>query len=274
MKSIIFKKDPHRMFKRLLQYGGDLGYSLPSDPTQEQLKKLIRDARGIGAIQESDLFFMFATDGDADFSCINIKEPGKFTAIRKNGIPLNSKLGYKGNGTTHWLIIPYTMETDRVNPSPTDYSGTVYVYDVGTQEWVVWGCGDNTSGGATSPEYGINRKPDGGLMHFGPLRNSSETVIENPFTTGTKTILYESANGGRTKAFSNGVLVNDYAWKATPLPYMTSRHIGICAGVYQNGDEGTFFRSNVGVSSFMFGAPMTEKQSDIHSIISNYINSI
>lgn len=94
-------------FDVLISYATKEGFSAPSNPTH--LLRLIVDMKAIGLWDVLDVFYVFAGDGDNDFKCINIVDPGSFNATPVNS-PTFSSDGVAGNASNAYL-------TTGVNPT-------------------------------------------------------------------------------------------------------------------------------------------------------------
>ena len=87
------------------------GYTLPSSSTQTYLNTLITTLKSIGAWDELDVLWVFATDGDSDFATLNLKAPTLFKCSPVNSPIFTSLEGFTGNGSTSYLTTGW-------NPAP------------------------------------------------------------------------------------------------------------------------------------------------------------
>lgn len=93
-------------WQAVLDEGTTQGYTLPSAAVQTASNQLVLDLKSAGLWSKFDLLYVFATDGDSDFACINWASPGNYTAEKVNSPIFSSSEGFGSNGSaymnTYW----------------------------------------------------------------------------------------------------------------------------------------------------------------------------
>lgn len=105
--------DPH--YRAILSYAIAQEYTLPSDPQQALQEQFIKDLKAAGIWNLLDILYVFATDGDEDFACINWKSPGNFSCVPTNSPTFTTDQGFTGDGDDAYLDTQWIPNSHGVN---------------------------------------------------------------------------------------------------------------------------------------------------------------
>jgi hypothetical protein len=102
-------------YQAVLDYGTTQGYTLPSASQRLLQNQLVIDLKDGGIWSKLDTFGVFATDGSSDFALIDWKRLTDYTAFNSPTFTTNE--GFQGNGTSSYIDLNYTTNTNWVNVS-------------------------------------------------------------------------------------------------------------------------------------------------------------
>ncbi len=130
--NILVTRDVIQEVKDLLKVGNDRGFQLPSATVQDALSVLISSQKSRGIWDSKDFVYALATDGDADFACLNIKDPGDEHYLRRVNSPIFTPLsGIAGNGVNAYLEPCLKLGFDTVNFDSASAGVSLYVKNPG-----------------------------------------------------------------------------------------------------------------------------------------------
>jgi hypothetical protein len=101
-------------------------YTLPSLSQQVLQNQLVIDLKDAGIWSKLDTFGVFATDGSSDFALIDWIRLIDYTAV--NSPTFNVNEGFEGNGTSSYIDLNYTTNTDWNNVSQNDACLFAYAF--------------------------------------------------------------------------------------------------------------------------------------------------
>lgn len=108
-------------YQAILDYATSQSYTLPSSGDQILQNQLILDLKAAGIWVKLDVFYVFATDGGSNYSLLNWKAPGSFTATLSGTPPtFTSNSGWAGNGFSSFLDINWIPATHGVQYTQND----------------------------------------------------------------------------------------------------------------------------------------------------------
>jgi hypothetical protein len=102
-------------YQAILDYATTQSYTLPSASQQILQNQLVLDLKAGGIWSKLDTFAIFATDGSSDFALIDWKRLSLYTAFNSPTFTANE--GFQGNGTSSYIDMNYTTNTNWVNVS-------------------------------------------------------------------------------------------------------------------------------------------------------------
>ena len=117
---------PDSDYQAVLDYATTQGYTLPSPSQQLLQNQLVVDLKDGGIWSKLDTFGVFATDGDSDFALIDWIRLIDYTAV--NSPTFNVNEGFEGNGTSSYIELNYTTNTDWNNVSQNDACVFAYAF--------------------------------------------------------------------------------------------------------------------------------------------------
>lgn len=256
---VVFDED----YQAILDYATGQGYSLPSDEQQILQNTLLVELKAIGAWDDLDILYVFATNGDSDFAKINWKNPGTFNCTEVNAPTFTVNEGFLGNGTTSYLNTGWDPSNNGVNYTQNEGGWFIHINNepAASNSNYAFGTSDGLFVGQTillpktvSNNHGFS------LNSLGPSVGSS--VSAEGFYHGRRTAsndlrLYKNGSqaGATSTETSNGLATDD---------------VYICA---QNGN-GSANEGLCEISVFAMGASLTGKESDLYNAWNDYLNAL
>lgn len=250
-------------YQAILDYATSQGYTLPSLEQQALQNQLVKNLKQAGIWSELDVLYVFATDGDEDFACINWISPGDFTCTRHDNPVFTSNEGFKGDGVGAYLDTGWAPDTHGVKYTQANAGAFTYISN---DE-------ESNSGSAL-----------GSVTFAGQLR-----LTPRHSTTGTCTY---SINGSALGAGDNEDTVGLYHWfvtsSLTARIYKDGSAMNINPSAHgtgvpdlsvrmftHNASEGigTGFTS-WGIGVFGAGAAMDGREFDLYTAWNTYFSSL
>lgn len=96
-------------------------------------------------LNEADLLYVFATNGDRDFAKINWKSPGNFTLTEVNTPTFTPDVGFSGDGSTSYLNTGWDPTNNGVNYTLDECGAFCYVNNeisITASSEFAFGCGE------------------------------------------------------------------------------------------------------------------------------------
>jgi len=194
-------------YQAVLTYATAQGYTLPSLAQRTLQNEVVTSLKAASIWSELDLFYMFATDGDANFATLNWKNPALYKATQVNSPTYTTNIGFTGDGASAYLNTNWNAtigpKFTRNNASHGVYTNPITAATMVSQSVVV-----NTGlhGGGGGPYNIINLYPDGDVDGFYINANSALPEIEGIASFRSITITGGSTVATRrdTTAFSYG----------------------------------------------------------------------
>lgn len=213
-------------------------------------------------LDEVDLLYVFATDGDRNYAKINWRSPGSFTPTEVNELTFTENIGFNGNGTNSYLNTNFIPNTNAVNYTLNNACLFCYI--------------NNDISSNTKFDFGVVSAP--GDIRF-ISRNASNThsflinTINNS-TVGSSVSgagFYQIQRTGSavSKLFKNGSQVGaDITTSSVGLP---SRFLPLLAN-NNLGTAGSFSDRQMGM--FGLGSSLTGQESALYTAWNNYFTSL
>ena len=133
-------------YQSVLDYGTAQGYTLPSGGQQTLQNDLLVALKAAGVWSKLDLFYVFATDGNSDYSTLNWKIPASFQATKVSSPTFTSNEGFNGDGSASYLTTNYDLATNGVNASVNDFAVGFYEQSITSSTWgCLIGCDDGNN---------------------------------------------------------------------------------------------------------------------------------
>jgi hypothetical protein len=247
----------------ILSIGDSLGFTLPSCDQRIKQNQLVLDLKAAGIWDELDLLYVFATDGDENYACINWKDPGNFTCLRVNSPAHIENIGVQGNGTTSYLNTQWVAGINAVNFQLNDGGAFCYVNnEVAAANRFQFGA-DNASSDQTS----FSAKNTGSVHRYG-INSSNVTVGSSVSSIGFFHIRRTASNDLRL--FKDGSQVGATSTQVS-TNLTPSQPMAICA-FNANGGIGGHSTAQIGV--FGIGASLSGMEPTLNTIWNDYFTSL
>lgn len=244
-------------YKAILDYATTQGYTLPSASQQLLQEQLIIDLKTAGVWSKLDLFYVFATDGDSDFACINFLDPNNYEITEVNSPTFTTNVGFTGDGVSAYLYTNFDPSTDRVNYDPKGGDGQRFVWasDTGSSGTII----SSLSAGLTNV-YDRFRLNNTGLTS-NKIMTSTGSV--SPALTGSG-LWYTEFDGSNRNYYLNDSLFESISDSATTNSYQTD---------WQLLGDNVYYDGNVkfhGIGSLLSAT----EQTDLYNALDTYNSSL
>ncbi len=107
-------------YQDVLDYADSQGYQRPSYAQCALQDALVSDLKDAGVWSKLDLLYVFATDGDSDFACINWKDPNNFECTEVNSPTFTTNKGFESDGSSAYLDTNWSLANDSDNYQQDD----------------------------------------------------------------------------------------------------------------------------------------------------------
>jgi hypothetical protein len=250
---------PDSDYQAILNYATSQGYTLPSASGQTLQNDLVVSLKSAGIWNDLDIFYVFATDGDSDFSRINWKNPSSFEVVETGTVTFNTNQGW--NATSGgYLATNFTPSTQSTAYTVNDASRIYYDYDNDSTVPAIAYDGNvvvTTNFNADCWNgTNVNTMKIASENNIGGTFDNTGTGLKMIQRTASATIdLYNNSPSGTTR-FQSSTGLDIY-------PHTILRY-GSGSGNYS---------SNI-CSLFGMGASLSGMETDLYTTINNYMNSI
>jgi hypothetical protein len=241
-------------YQAVLTYATSKGWALPNAAVQTAGNDLVVALKAAGIWAKRDVLFVFATNGDANFACIDWKNPSDTTnATRVNDFALTftANQGFTGNGTSSFIDTNY---------NPSTFGGQFTLTNAGYEAYLFAASGTGSICGQDNAT--INKIARNDIAGHGVnSSNNLSATFDYTATAGLKSIHRTSgtditlANGATTAARTGSVLGSVPNSKMTVLKNVT------------------LFGAHT-VSTFGAGASLVSELSDYNTAINTYIAAL
>lgn len=258
-------------YQAILDYANDpaQGYNVPTSAQQTIQNTLIQDLKNAGIWSKLDLFYVWATNGDSDFACINWKDPNNFENGKVNSPVFTTDVGFKGvPSNTSYLSTSFISGNDGVNYTVDNASFGYYLYDKGgaaSSAQSDWGAPDSGTRAwyrRTAPRVYIN---SGQYKDRTAIRTESGTPIyEDPLTF----IHVDRADADTVKVYQNGVLTDDFS----EVGYYSTR--GTQTSEFTAFKRSATYADSTLSVAFLGSSLDATEAADFSTAVQDYLNSI
>lgn len=220
-------------------------------------------------LNEADLLYVFATDGDRDFAKINWKSPGNFTPTEVNTVTFTPNVGFNGNGSNSYLDTGWIPSADAVNLAQDNGGAFIYVnnnitHPPGTVRYA-FGVLGNAANAANGRMALIPREPTTVTHQF--ALNSANTARGSSVTTNGFYHIRQVSNTD-LRIFKDASQVGTTASGSTTL----SDNSLYIDGLHTNAGLQGIGEFEIGI--FGIGAPLTGQESALYTAWNTYFTSL
>jgi hypothetical protein len=257
-------------YQQILNYASENSYQLPSESVQKLQSNLITELKFYGIWDSEDVIWVFANgmsgSSGNNFSLLNWKNPGTFTATIYNDVTLHKSKGFIGNGTGSYIDTNFSTSLNGVNYTLNNASRHMLVTD-------------NPNNNYFSRIDGTNNLPFANATRLGSTTfiniNSGENRTSFPFFIPT----YPTFIGVNLKTTEvlkqNGII--GHVWN-NGQPVNLNQNIFVNPTSLSSGTQ-TIFNTGTNPSLYSFGyysmgAGLTLNEKNYNSIIKNYYNQL
>lgn len=254
----------HPFYKAVLDRAVSLGYTLPSYPQQIKQNRMVTEFVRLNIWTKYDLLYIFATDGDSNFSTINWKTPASYQCSPVNSPTFTTNQGWAGNGTSSYLNTTWDPFNNRVNWQQYDCSFGGYVNTV--------------SSANTSAQFGANDATNTNSSYLQPwfsggtvYRINSSLSNQNGSSPGSAKFLWHvtSPDASNSYLYRNGSLYHTGSVAGSAAHTASDFYIGA------RNDNGTAANYTTRQTSMFFtGASMSGLEDEIYTVWNTYFTSL
>lgn len=251
-------------YQAILDRATALGYTAPSAAQQVKQNTLVSALKAAGIWDLLDVFYIFATDGDANFATLNWKAPTLYKITQVNTPTFTADEGFNSNGTTQYLNTGWNPNTNGVNYVLNSASLITYFFNHVTENKYDLGVAPNFIG---SPPFSWLRGDDGFGSFIHSINQAGNAVAGN----GANCVgLWHSQrkDASNNYLFKNGVQVDTDADASTAVP---SDNIFLLA---LNNGGGPSFYSTKKMSCFGAGASLNGLEAATYTAWNTYLTSL
>lgn len=251
--------DPN--YRAILNYATTQEYALPSEPQQALQEQFIKELKEAGIWSLLDILYVFATDGDDDFACINWKSPGNFSCIQNGGPTFTTDEGFTGDGDDAYLNTQWIPNTHGVNYTANNPGMFIHINN-NRQDEIVAGALQ------LSPSINVRLRPrnaDDDIQYA--IHTTTITSVENTNSIGFYHWYLDNqsasavAKNGSVNAGAGGT-----GGRPTIPIYILKANVG--AGLSDPGP------TQYQVSVFGAGNSLVGKESALYTAWNNYFSSL
>lgn len=212
------------------------GYTACSGIVLDALNALVTSLKANSIWTSLDALWVFATNGDSDFACYNLKDPTSFECGKVGPPIFTVNQGFKGNGSSHYLTPGFIPSTDGVNYTQNKASIGVYTLINQIDGETEIGCSDN-SGSVLSVLLvllsGVNQSRLNNVSAFttiSPITTKGLIHLNRDLSTNSEMFLNGSSKGTSNVISATppnrefNILANNFA--GTPSRY-SSNELGL-----------------------------------------------
>ena len=240
-------------YQAVLDYATTQGYTLPSASQQALQNQLVLDLKSGGIWSKLDIFYTFATDGDSDFATLNWKAPSNYQITKVNSPTFTTNDGFKGDGTTSYLGVPFQTANDAVNFQADSAGFFMYVNEAPT-------IGVEAIGYTSASGLRIMVRASAANQQCNT--NNSQT---DPDFSGTG---LRSVNKTASQTLEMFAATTQTSSVTTANSAMVSEDISLLARISNN----SF--SNTELSVFGLGDELVSENTDLNTALNDYMTSI
>jgi hypothetical protein len=221
------------------------------------------ELKSIGAWDEIDILYVFATDGDSNFAKINWKNPGVFNCTAVNSPTHTENEGFAGNGSNAYLNTGWESANDGVNFTLNDCGVFAYVNNaVGSA--ILLGV-EETGGASSNGQISLTAKNSLGNMAYS-LNGAGVSIANGSSENGFYHSRRTASNASRIAR--NSTLSSNSTETSVSL---TTRPLYILA--YNNAGSAQIFGAPQ-ISIFGAGASLNGLESDLYNAWNDYFNAL
>jgi len=248
-------------YQAILNYATSQGYTLPSAGNQSQQNSLVAALKDAGIWAELDVFYCFATDGDADFSFINWINPGTFNGLPVGPITKTLNVGINGNGLSSYLDTQW-IPLNGIKYQLDNASLFIYCNNSEQSTGVIAGTAD-----ANSTDNSIRINP----------RNTSDSLSYNVNCSTARTLTIIDGSGlwhlqrtliNSMSLFRNGISENTAGINSSAK----AKNSLVVGGGNSNG--GVVNHNGRIIGCLGTGSSLDSKESALYNAWNNYKNSL
>lgn len=237
--------------------------SLPSQSQRIKQNSLFIDMQNIcgNCLDDLDLYYVFATDGDENYAKINWKTLGSFTLSESGTVTHTPDEGFNGNGTNGYLDTGYIASSHGVNYTQNDASAFCAILDNISENRSDFG----VSSGGSDPSILLNSRNTLNQVVF-RVNTATQTGGAMADSTGFYHLI--RASSSNHSLYKNGSLNVSTSQGSSGVP---NRTLPLLAN-NNNGTISSFSTKKMGC--FGLGASLTGNEADLYTAWNDYFTSL
>lgn len=241
-------------YQSVLDRGTALGYSLPSATVQAKQNILIKSLKSGNIWSSLDILYIFATDGDQNFSLLNWKSPTLYKCSLGATPPIfTTKSGWNGN-SVGWLDTGWNPSTNGVN------------YQLNNASFVIYSVTNTSTSGVCEMGLAPSHATQVLIRGSGSAINAITTVGDPAPTSTIGTWILQRTASNLVNLIQGTSIKSTGASASTGLP---NSNTFICARNYSSKSPTD---RTIGIAAA--GDSLSGKESALNNALTTYINSL
>jgi len=256
LKSTAIKFDAD--YQAVLNRGNALGYKLPTYAQRVKQNNVVKQLKSNGIWQKLDIFYMFATNGDVNFSTLNWKNPLLYQGTRVASPSFVINKGAKGDGMGAYINTNYNAATNGVQYTLNSCSRGAWVYD-NTGTSTANACIDGVMGNTENCFFGISataHRINQGTNNLPANVDMSGVGFKMITRSNANTVVMQNENSRSVNTIASTAI-------SSASQTILNRAIGVSPTP-----------SILGVSSYWMGGDLDSQRIVFRTILLNYLNSL
>jgi len=250
-------------YQAILDYAVLQGYTEPTDGQKTLQNQLVIDLKNATIWDDLDIFYVFATDGDENFSLINWKNPNVFEATKSptpSNLVFTTNEGWRAvSGTCQYLITNFITGTNGTGYTLNDASRIYYDYD-NNLDTIQNGYSGNIIQGGTQPDRWNGTNVSSHSVN-------SLNLLSSAFNNGgTGLKMIQRTSSSIVNLYNNSATPNARTQTSTALD--TNTHTILRYG------SGSGNCSSNKCSLYGLGASLSGNETNLYNAINTYMASI
>jgi len=244
-------------YQAVLDYATTQGFTLPSAGQQTLQNQLVLDLKSAGVWTKFDAFYVFATDGNADFACVDwISQT--YNATRVNGPTFIADVGFTGvSAQNAYLNTNYKPSSNGVNLNTN--SAHIAAFSIENAYTV----SSSLAGSflSSSARMSINRRGVAGDVVF-------DTSGGNIRPTSNDLKIVDRQDANTVQVYDNGATAyTNTTATVSSVPNVDTHILSLNESTQNVGTEQT-------VCTFSIGASVWSERANYRTAITSYMTAI
>lgn len=251
-------------YQAILDRATALGYTLPSAAQQVKQNSFVEALKAAGIWDLLDILYVFATDGDQNYSFINWKSPSSYLITKSGTVNFTANQGNISNGTNGYLNTNWVPSSNGVNLTLNSTHAAAYVYNHVSEN--KYDLGTAPSFVNSTPQIYLRVDDSFSNTFYAVNQNANATVVNGGNSVGF--YMAQRKDSSNVYLFKNGSQVDTDADASTAVPGGNMFLLAVNNG----GAPSNYTTRRLSIVSF--GASLNGLESAYYTAWNNYFTSL